>query len=58
MMVLEEYDSLLNHLKTRMAIAEEYLARHFLGIQQSLGDGKFDNAYWLPGLGNSAGGLT
>ena len=39
-------------------VAEKYLARHSLGAQQPLGSGDLVNAYWLPGLGNPADGLT
>ena len=39
-------------------IAEKYLVRHFLSIQQSLEDKELDNIYWLPGTENPADGMT
>ena len=39
-------------------IGEKYLVRHFLSIHQALGAGEPEGAYWLPGTGNPAGGLT
>ena len=37
---------------------EENLARHFLSIQQPIGEGGLDNAYWFLGAENPADGLT
>ena len=39
-------------------VAEKYLVRHFLSIQQALEEGELENAYWLPGTENPADGLT
>ena len=55
---LEDSVSLFTHLSTRRMIAEQYLARHFLSIQQELREGELENAYWLPGTENPADGLT
>ena len=38
MVGLEDCESLFSHLRTKKMIAEKYLARHFLSIQQSLED--------------------
>ena len=54
----EDCESLFTHLKNRKMIAEKYLVRHFLSIQQFLEDGELDNVYWLPGLENPADSLT
>ena len=58
MISFEYCESLLARPKNRKAVAELFFVRRFLGIQQSLEDGVLDNAYWLPGLGNPADGLT
>ena len=42
-------ESLFTHLKTKKMIAETYLVRRFLRIQQALEGGDLENAYWLPG---------
>ena len=55
---LEDGESLFTHLKTKTMRAEQYSARHFLSIQQALGEGESDNVYWAPGTENPAGGLT
>ena len=47
MAVMEDCES-LTHLRNKKTIAEEYPARHFLGIQQNLENGKVGNVYWLP----------
>ena len=39
-------------------LTEKYLVRHFLGIQQSLGEGELENVYWIPGTENPADGFT
>ena len=46
------------HFETERAIAEENLARNFLGSKQALGQGASGRIYWLPGMGNPAAGLT
>ena len=51
-------ESLFTHLKTRQMVAEKYLVRHFPSTPQALGAGDLENAYWLPGSENPAGGLT
>ena len=58
MLGLEDCGSLLDNREKRGAIAEEYPARRFLGIQQTLEGGGLGNAYWIPGLENPAAGLT
>ena len=55
---LEDSVSHLTNLSTRRMIAEKYLARHFVSIQQELGEGELENAYWLPGAENPADRLT
>ena len=50
--------SLFSYLKRKTMVAEKYPVRHFLGIQQALGDGELENAYWLPGPENPVDGLT
>ena len=50
--------SLFTHLKTKKKVAEKYLVRHFLSIQQALRQGELRNAYWLPGTGKPADGVT
>ena len=54
----EDCESPFAHLKTKKMLAEQYLARYFLRIQQALEKGEVDNAYWLPGTENSAYGFT
>ena len=39
-------------------LAEKYWVRHFLSIQQALGEGELDNAYSAPGTEKPADGLT
>ena len=39
-------------------IAEKYVVRHFLRIQQFIEEGDLDNVYWIPGTENPADGLT
>ena len=51
-------ESLFAYLKTEESVAAKYLARHFLGIWQSLERDELGNVYWLPGTENPAGGLT
>ena len=55
---LEDCGSLFTHLKTKKMIAEEHLVRRFRRIQQALGGGDLENAYWLPGTEDPADGLT
>ena len=55
---LEDCESLFNHLRTKKMITEKYLVRHFLGIQQSLGNNELGNIYWLPGAENPTDGMT
>ena len=54
----EDCESLFAHLGNRKAIRGKYLARHFLGIQQSLETAGLDNVCWLAGPENLAGGST
>ena len=54
----EDCESLFTHLKNRKLLAEKYLVRRFLSIQQLIEDGDLDNVYWLPGVENPADGLT
>ena len=58
MVGLEDCESLFTRIKTKKMIPEKYLERHFLSIQQALGAGDLENAYWLPGTENPADGLT
>ena len=39
-------------------VAEKFLVRHFLSIQQFVEEGDLDNVYWIPGTENPADGLT
>ena len=55
---LKNCESLLARRSTKKMIAEGYRVRHFLSIQQALEQGELHNAYWLPGVGNPADGLT
>ena len=55
---LEDSESLFTHLKTDKTTTEKYLVRHFLGTQQALGQGDFENAYWQPGTEKPGDGLT
>ena len=55
---MEYCESLFTHLKNRKMVTEKYLVRHFVSIQQLLGDGELENVYWLPGVENPADGLT
>ena len=55
---LEDCGSTSAHLKTKKMVAEEYAARHLLRIQLALEEGDLGGAYWLPGAGNLADGLT
>ena len=48
---LGDRESLYTHLKTGKRVAEKYLVRHFLSIQQALEGGEVENAFWLPGPG-------
>ena len=41
----EDCENLSTRLKTKKMIAGKYLARHFLSIQQFLGQGELDDAY-------------
>ena len=51
-------ESLFSHLKKKKTIAEKFLARHFLAIQQAVESGELANVYWLPGLENPADSLA
>ena len=55
---MEDCESLFTHLKRRKMITEKYVVRHVLSIQQFIGEGELDSAYWLPGTKNPADGLT
>ena len=46
-----ECERLFSRLENKKMVTEEYLVRHFLGIQQVLGQRGLDNAYWLHGVG-------
>ena len=46
---VEDCESLFTHVKNRKTIAGQYLARHFLPIQQFIEDGELGNANWLLG---------
>ena len=46
-----DFESLFSRLKKKTMVTEEYLARHFLGIQHVLGQRELDNAYWLHVVG-------
>ena len=51
-------ESLFTDLKTKKMVAERFLVRCVSIIQQSLGDGDLENAYWLTGTESPADGLT
>ena len=51
-------ESLVTHLENRKTVTEKCLVRRFLSIQQFFGGGELENAYWLPVVGNPAGGLA
>ena len=55
---LEGCESLVTHHNTGKLIAEEYRVRHLLIVQPAAGGGYLQNAYWLPGKENPAGGLA
>ena len=55
---VEDCESLFTHLENRKMVAEKYLVRRFLSTQQFIEGGELNNAYWLPGVGNPADGLT
>ena len=57
-MGLEACVSLITHLKTNRMIAEKYLVRHFLRIQQAFEESDLENASWLLGREAPADGLT
>ena len=50
----EDCEGLFPHLETKGMIAEKYLARHFLSIQQALEESEWDNAFRAPGADNTA----
>ena len=58
MVGIEGCESLFAHLKNKKPVAEKFLVRRLLAIQQTLGAPELDNANGLPGLANPAGGLT
>ena len=49
---------MFTHLRNRKMVAEKYLVRHILSIQQFIEEGDLDNVYWIPGTENPADGLT
>ena len=55
---LEDRESLPAHNKRGKLLAENFLARHFLAIQQAIEIQELDNVYWIPGRENPAAGLT
>ena len=56
MIGFKDCGSLFAHLRNKKPIAEQYLARHSLGTQQSLVTAGSDTAYWPPCLENPAKG--
>ena len=58
MIGLEDCESLFTHLKKSKSITEKFLVRHFLSIQQSLGEKELNNVSWIPGKENPADGLA
>ena len=58
MVGMGDCESLFTHLKNRKMVAEKYLVRHVLRIQQFIEDGELGNTYWLPGVENPADGLA
>ena len=58
MIGFEGRDSLLSHMPTKTTKTENFLIRHFSANEQSLEMGELDNAHRLPGVENSADGLT
>ena len=55
---MEDCGSRLTHFKTQKLIAEKYLVRHFLNIQQTLGKGDLESAYWPPETEGASDGLA
>ena len=55
---MEDCESLFTHLKRKKVIAEKFLPRHFLAIQQAIEIRELDNVYWIRGRENPADGLT
>ena len=55
---MEDCESLFTLSQNKKMVAEEYSARRFLSIEQSLGHGDLDNINWLPGLANAADEMT
>ena len=55
---LEGCEGLCTNLKTKKMIAEKLLVRRSMSIQQALGEGELENAYWFPGAENPAGGIA
>ena len=55
---LGDCESLFARIKNKKITTEKFSVRHFLATQQALGAQELDNVYWLPGLGNPAGGPT
>ena len=51
-------EGLFTRTPTKRVIAEKYLGRHLLRIQQALEAGELKDAFWLPGTENPADGLT
>ena len=55
---LEDCESLPTRHKRGKLIAENFLARHFLAVQQAIEIQELDNVYGIPGRENPAAGLT
>ena len=58
MVGFEICESLFTHIKNAKVIPGRFPPRHFLAEQQATGLKGYDNAYWLPVLGNPAGSLA
>ena len=52
---LRNCESPFTHLQTQKAIAEGYCVPHFLRTQQAFGRRELNDAYTLPGVGNTVG---
>lgn len=51
---LEDFESLFARRRNKEVAAEEFLARHFLALQQAIGLQERGNACWAPGSENPA----
>ena len=58
MVRIGDCESLFTHLKKKHLPLETHLASHFSSIQPATEQGELESAFWLPGRGNPAGGLT